>query len=320
MVMYGADVDELRGLASQFNSAGQAIDIKALQLNMMLATTPWKGRDANAFRSEWNSQHRRQLQQVKQALVDAARDLQRNADEQEGASKAVGGGLAGLLNGIGRWMDNLPLIGPLASGLSNRATDLGRALAEALRIIVPEGMQPGPSDSSPWPLAPNQDPGFAIPDAPAPAPSAPVVPGASDNGQRAADYVARWQGKAHDSDGNGVWCFDVFRQYSNDLGAPASIGITSNAASDLYRHYEQNGCAQYYDRIPHGSGSPQPGDIIVYDNKYPYDAQYGHVGLVSTIQPDGQMKVFEQNWNGPEGKLVDRNSNGPAILGYLRPK
>lgn len=49
----------------------------------------------------------------------------------------------------------------------------------------------------------------------------------------------------------GAQCFDVFRQYSNEVvGARPGIATTSMAAADIYNHYTHDGVSKFYDRIP----------------------------------------------------------------------
>jgi hypothetical protein len=109
------------------------------------------------------------------------------------------------------------------------------------------------------------------------------------------------------------------------VGAKPTIATDSNKASDIYNHYNTNGVSQYYDRIPYGTGTPQPGDIIVYGSSNPND--YGHVALVTSV--DGNhYSVLEQNYNPKDGPndpaLVRPHTFGEKgsdpVLGYLRPK
>lgn len=126
-----------------------------------------------------------------------------------------------------------------------------------------------------------------------------------------------------DTDGNGAWCFDVFRKYSTDvLHAPSSMasGKYSDAASDIYKQYGSNETQNYYDRIPFGTESPQAGDIIVYDAIAPWNTTYGHVGLV--VEGGDQFTTLEQAVNGSDTAITVPRSTltTPGILGYLRPK
>ncbi|WP_167103424.1 CHAP domain-containing protein [Mycobacterium sp. DL592] len=152
--------------------------------------------------------------------------------------------------------------------------------------------------------------------------------GAASTAQSAAAdrFVAQWQGKFIDPDRSyGAQCFDVFRQYSNEVvGATPGIATDSVAASDIYNHYDTNGVAQYYDRIPAGQGQPQAGDIVVYGS-----GQYGHVALVTGVDGN-KYSVLEQNYTWQDGisgndpaavhTYAFSDKNNGQILGYLRPK
>jgi uncharacterized protein YukE len=154
--------------------------------------------------------------------------------------------------------------------------------------------------------------------------------GNSENARAASAFVDEWQGKMIDPDRSyGAQCFDVFRQYSNEVvGARAGIATTSIAAADIYNHYDRNGVSEFYDRIPFGKGDPQPGDIIVYGGNS-YNAGYGHVALITDVNGD-KYSVLEQNYGWQDGisgndpaavrpHTFSNKADGP-ILGYLRPK
>lgn len=139
-------------------------------------------------------------------------------------------------------------------------------------------------------------------------------------------FVRQWEGKLIDADGAfGAQCFDVFRQYSNEIvGARGDIARTSNAAFDIYNHYETNGCNEFYDRIPAGQSDPQAGDIVVIGSRGDWD-QWGHVALVTAGAEGGSIKILEQNYsppyNGSDPAAVhDLSLGNQHILGYLRPK
>lgn len=48
----------------------------------------WIGKDADGFRSDWEGTYKTQLQNVANALKDAATKATKNAEEQESASNA----------------------------------------------------------------------------------------------------------------------------------------------------------------------------------------------------------------------------------------
>lgn len=149
------------------------------------------------------------------------------------------------------------------------------------------------------------------------------------------NFLQKWEGKPINADNAyGAQCFDVFRQYSNDVaGAHGGYATGSNAASDIYKQYDSNGVSQFYDRIPVDQGPPQPGDVIVYDGAKA-NGGYGHVAVVTEVDGNN-YKVLEQNYSGYRGPVdLTHGPNDPAIqrshtfdekgggkiLGYLRPK
>lgn len=145
--------------------------------------------------------------------------------------------------------------------------------------------------------------------------------------QAADDFVAKWEGKKIDADNAyGAQCFDVFRQYSNEVvGARSGIARNGgNAAFNIYNNYDTNGCNEYYDRIPADQGIPQAGDIVVIGPRGNWD-KYGHVALVTNGPEDGTIKILEQNYNPPyngsdPAAVHDLSLSNRHILGYLRPK
>lgn len=151
----------------------------------------------------------------------------------------------------------------------------------------------------------------------------------SKNAHAVDSFVGKWQHKEINYDKRfGAQCFDVFRQYNTELGIPN--GPLDDHASNIYQQYNSNGLSKYYDRIAYGSGTPQPGDVIVYGGNR-YNGGYGHVAVVTSVDGD-QYSVIEQNYTGkvgPDGWPHDpalvrshtfsNKADGP-ILGFLRPK
>lgn len=147
-----------------------------------------------------------------------------------------------------------------------------------------------------------------------------------------SNFVAKWQGKEINFDRSyGAQCYDVFRQYNADLGIPNAGMGGSDSAADLFKNYDQNGVANHYDRISHGQGAPQPGDLIVYGGNNWDGVEYGHVAVVTAVDGD-RYEVLEQNYTGkrgPDGWPHDpaavrahsfSEKGGLPVLGYLRPK
>jgi hypothetical protein len=105
---HGADVEQLRQLASTMRAAGRKLEGQRLALNAGVAGTPWPGPDAEAFRQEWRTGHSRSLAAVVTLLHQAAEDLLRQADEQQLASVAGGASAISFLSGVERLPDPRP--------------------------------------------------------------------------------------------------------------------------------------------------------------------------------------------------------------------
>ncbi|VXB63180.1 conserved hypothetical protein [Arthrobacter sp. 9AX] len=105
---YGADVEQLRQLATTMRTAGRKLDAQRLALNGGVAGTPWPGPDAEVFRQEWKSVHSRSLGAVVTLLQQAAEDLTRQADEQQSASAAGGASAMPSLPGVERLPEPRP--------------------------------------------------------------------------------------------------------------------------------------------------------------------------------------------------------------------
>ncbi|MGE2716263.1 WXG100 family type VII secretion target [Mycolicibacterium litorale] len=96
MTVIGADPAQLRTTAGQFAQAADRLQGSLKGLNsVVLNTGIWRGPDSERFRSEWNGQSTHALNAAISALRAGAEVLRRNADEQDDASRADGGGSGG---------------------------------------------------------------------------------------------------------------------------------------------------------------------------------------------------------------------------------
>lgn len=82
----GMDIAEVRNLASQLDHAAEEIKHLTSQLSSKLHATSWVGHDRETFLNDWQSQHQARLNQVSEALNNAAQVARKNADEQEQVS------------------------------------------------------------------------------------------------------------------------------------------------------------------------------------------------------------------------------------------
>lgn len=85
---FGADVDALRALGAQFISQADDLDGLASRLTSRVGTAPWRGPDAERFRSDWNQRHSSAIRNAAIALRNAADSARTNASQQDSASSA----------------------------------------------------------------------------------------------------------------------------------------------------------------------------------------------------------------------------------------
>lgn len=93
--MYGADVSQLRLLASQFDLAADRLDHDRMAVESAIQISAWVGPFAANFRLAWNSEHSVRVHRAADMLRAGARALRHNADEQQGASAAESGTFTG---------------------------------------------------------------------------------------------------------------------------------------------------------------------------------------------------------------------------------
>lgn len=84
--MLGMDIGAVRNLAGQLMAKADEIDTIANTLTSQLDAAQWVGPDATAFRGDWVSVHRAQLNTVANALREASNRATSNANQQEQAS------------------------------------------------------------------------------------------------------------------------------------------------------------------------------------------------------------------------------------------
>ena len=90
MAIVGADVEQLHALARQFREKADQLESNvARSLSQNVASSPWKGTDAETFRQNWQTDLSPKIQQVVASLRDAADSVDRNADEQDRTSSVT---------------------------------------------------------------------------------------------------------------------------------------------------------------------------------------------------------------------------------------
>lgn len=101
--MYGADVNQLEGLAQRFVLAAEQLDRIRASTRGNLHAIRWNGSDAESARRVWETKHGPALGNAARELRQAADRLRRNANEQMVASTAQmqGGGASFVASGAG---------------------------------------------------------------------------------------------------------------------------------------------------------------------------------------------------------------------------
>lgn len=92
MGIYGADTAQLRELAKAMLQGSERLAAVKGQLGTAVVRSPWRGPDAQSFREDWRSGHSQVLASAISILELKANVLLANAQEQETASRASGGG------------------------------------------------------------------------------------------------------------------------------------------------------------------------------------------------------------------------------------
>lgn len=100
--------------------------------------------------------------------------------------------------------------------------------------------------------------------------------------QEAINWIKSSVGKGFDTDGMyGFQCKDLVNAFANYLGYPFKAG---NAISI---NQPQKGWTR--------QGTPQAGDVFVMDF-WSGGVNYGHTGIVETVNKDGTFTSVDQNW------------------------
>ena len=104
--------------------------------------------------------------------------------------------------------------------------------------------------------------------------------------------------------GVGPWCAYFTSWAAREAGVPlGDAGQGFGRVDDVYAWAQSAGKA-----IPAGSGTPQPGDLIVWDE---------HIGVVEAVLPDGSVQTIEGNSSDAVTRRTHDASGGGAI-GYVR--
>jgi len=143
----GANPEELDALARTFDDCAERLGAAAAGLDRAVAAMKWSGSDSARFRSSWAG-HRRRLHRTGDELVDRARFLRAQAEDQRRASAS---GTATVARGTpGGWAlrDAAPAsagesvtVTAMPSGEPSRVSiALGRPVDDAVTPVVSAGL------------------------------------------------------------------------------------------------------------------------------------------------------------------------------------
>lgn len=99
--MWGADLEQLRTLAREFDAASQSLDNTISEVTSVLSSVDWLGPSGDQFREEWDGHHVPALRATADGLAGARSAVERNADAQEQTSGDYAGGGPGGGSGGG---------------------------------------------------------------------------------------------------------------------------------------------------------------------------------------------------------------------------
>ena len=87
MAQLGMDTEQVAALGKTMQRDAGQIRTLAKQLDGQLRSAWWKGTDADRFRSDWDGNHRSQLEKIAAALEAQAKVIATNVTQQTQASQ-----------------------------------------------------------------------------------------------------------------------------------------------------------------------------------------------------------------------------------------
>jgi hypothetical protein len=141
--LVGADVQQLRDLANQFDRGAQDLQSAAATVTRGVQAQFWMGHVALRFKTTWETQHSVRLKNAAQAMKDGAEALRRDADEQDRASRGdVGGGGSGsgTVKPAGSTSSGESPVRSFVDNVLLKAMDFGGAATTAVRLLLKKGV------------------------------------------------------------------------------------------------------------------------------------------------------------------------------------
>jgi hypothetical protein len=198
------------------------------------------------------------------------------------------------------------------------ANGLGAPAVAAPGAAATSGTSPVTGGAGPSAFASALNGSLAAPGAPVAAAGAPASSGAqamlrmaqaevgqaeqppgSNDSPRIAQYRQATAGS-----GVGPWCAYFVSWAARQAGIPlGDAGQGFGRVDDVWAWAERAGKA-----IPAGSGQPQPGDLVVWDE---------HIGIVEAVLPDGRIQTVEGNSSDRVSRRV-RGVGADGAIGFVR--
>ncbi|HWM11901.1 MAG TPA: CHAP domain-containing protein, partial [Solirubrobacteraceae bacterium] len=101
-------------------------------------------------------------------------------------------------------------------------------------------------------------------------------------GSNESPRISQFRQATAGAPGPGPWCAYFVSWAAREAGVPiGDAGQGYGRVDDVWAWGERSGKA-----IPAGSGKPQPGDLIVWDE---------HIGMVESVGADGSIRTIEGN-------------------------
>ena len=123
-------------------------------------------------------------------------------------------------------------------------------------------------------------------------------------GSNESPRIAQFRQATAGAPGPGPWCAYFVSWAARSAGVPiGDAGQGFGRVDDVWAWAQSAGKA-----IPAGSGQPQPGDLIVWDE---------HIGIVESVGADGSIRTIEGN---SSDSVAQRSygSDGGSAVGFVR--
>ena len=132
MTMWGADVDQLDGLAGQLVNAAATFDAIRTNIGAELGRVNWTGSDAQQGREQWQRTWSPALASAAGVLRECSNAVKTAAQAQRQASDAVGGGINGV---VGPAVARHEQSAQVEQGKRSDQSDISRWLGDATGAV-----------------------------------------------------------------------------------------------------------------------------------------------------------------------------------------